>query len=296
MSRMLAVTAALISAAALLVAGQPSSAAPDAPPVSGAIFTTDASGVPVNLNHYANKRDVYLNGGPGINAPDDAAGLPDGVYSFQVTDPSGKELLSDDDVACRQFTVAGGVIRDVVPGGACAHLRGADGEDGGATVQLFPYSDTPNPGGVYKVWVTPTTSLDCDAPGNKHCFVPGQSKTDNYKVRPDAIVEIDARFWKNGVALLGMAAHWTDTNGASNVKFSEYAPELLAFREAHIEAVEPGTHVVTVTDQPGCTITKVRGARGENIRSRDGVYRVAVDVAAWRSGADVTYRVEVTCR
>lgn len=297
MSRTRCVAAALVSMAALLVTSQPSSAAPDPPPVSGAIFTTDASGVPVNLNHYANKRDVYLNGGPGLNAPDDAAGLPDGTYSFQVTDPSGKDLLSTDDVACRQFTVVGGVIQDVAPSGACAHLTGADGEDGGATVQLFPYLDTTNNGGVYKVWVTPTTSLDCSGAGNKHCFVPAQSKTDNYKVREDATVEIDARFWKNGVALLGMAAHWTDTNGASNVKFSEYAPELLAFREAHIEAVEPGTHVVTVADQTGCEVSKVRGARGENVRAgKDGIYRVAVDVAAWRAGADVTYRVEVTCR
>jgi hypothetical protein len=296
MSRKSAVATALISLAALLVAGQPSSAVPNPPPVSGAIFTTDASGVPVNLNHYADKRDVYLNGGPGIGAPDDAAGLPDGIYSFQVTDPSGKVLLSEDDVSCRQFTVLGGVIQDVAPGGACAHLTGADGEDGGATVQLYPYSDTPNPGGVYKVWVTPTTSLDCGAPGNRHCFVPAQSKTDNYKVREDATVEIDARFWKNGVALLGMAAQWTDTNGASNVKYSEYAPELLAYYEAHIEAVEPGTHIVTVADQPGCDIFKVRGARGENIRSRDGVYRVAVDVAPWQAGSVVTYRVEVSCR
>src|SRR5215213_8676095 len=88
MSRTRCAAAALVSMAALLVTSPPASAAPDPPPVSGAIFTTDASGVPVNLNHYANKRDVYLNGGPGLNAPDDAAGLPDGTYSFQVTDPS----------------------------------------------------------------------------------------------------------------------------------------------------------------------------------------------------------------
>jgi hypothetical protein len=295
MSRKSPIAAALTVLAALLMSGQPSSAAPDPAPVSGAIFTTDASGMPVNLNHYANKRDVYLNGGPGINAPDDAAGLPDGTYSFQVTDPSGKTLLSSDDVTCRQLTVVGGVVNGVT--GACVHQTGGIDEDGGATVQLFPYDTTPNNGGVYKVWVTPTTSLDCDAPGNKHCFVPAQSKTDNFKVLEDATVEIDARFWKNGVAQLGMAAYWTDTNGASNVKYSEYAPELLAFREAHIEAVEPGTHVVTVGDQDGCAISKVRGARGENIRaSKDGLYRVPVDVAAWRAGADVTYRVVVTCR
>ena len=56
--------------------------------------------------------------------------------------------------------------------GGCEHATGADGEDGGATVQLFPYDDTPNNGGVYKVWVTPVDALDCDAPGNKNCFVP----------------------------------------------------------------------------------------------------------------------------
>ena len=39
---------------------------------------------------------------------------------------------------------------------ACAHVTGIDGEDGGITVQLFPYDDTPNNGGEYKVWVTPT--------------------------------------------------------------------------------------------------------------------------------------------
>ena len=81
------------------VAVAPGLAAPG-DPVSGAIFTTDASGIPVNLNHYADKRHVYLNGGPGINAPDDAAGLPDGTYTFMVTDPSGKTLLSTDAPEC----------------------------------------------------------------------------------------------------------------------------------------------------------------------------------------------------
>jgi hypothetical protein len=52
-----------------------------ADPISGAIFTTDASGVPVNLNIYAAKEDVDLNGGPGINAHDSGAGLPAGTYS-----------------------------------------------------------------------------------------------------------------------------------------------------------------------------------------------------------------------
>src|SRR3954447_22486213 len=172
--------AAAVSASVLFALfAVPAMAAP-----SGAIFTTDVTGVPVNLNHYAAKEDVYLNGGPGINAPDSAAGLPAGTYSFQVTDPSGKTLLSTDPVACRQFTVDdSGVIRSVAPSAPCAHVTGVSGDDSGITVQLFPFADTPNNGGVYKVWVTPTNLLDCTAPGNKNCFVPGNSKTDNFKVK-----------------------------------------------------------------------------------------------------------------
>ena len=171
----------------------------------------------VNLNIYSAKQDVYLNGGPGINAPDDAAGLPDGTYSYQVTDPSGKTLLSTDPVACRQVTVSGGVFQAVVPAGGCEHATGLDGEDGGATVQLFPFADTPNNGGVYKVWVTPTSQLDCSAPGNKHCFVPRFSKVDNFKVRDSGIVEIDTRFWAPGAStpMDGKQALWTDTLGAT---------------------------------------------------------------------------------
>jgi hypothetical protein len=267
-----------------------------AAPLSGAIFTTDVTGAPVNLNHYAAKQDVYLNGGPGINAPADAAGLPADTYSFQVTDPSGKTLLSSDAVACRQFTVdASGVIRSVTASGACAHNTGTDQEDGGITVQLFPYADTPNNGGVYKVWVTPTSALDCAAAGNKHCFVPRYSKTDNWKVRAKDVVEIDTRFsvLNSGVWLDGLAAVWTDTNGASNVKYSQYAPSLLAFHEAHVEAAEAGTHQISVSDQPGCTVLSAVSARGTYLPV-NGTVTVPVTVKNQQRG-DTTYRVDVNC-
>ena len=77
---------------------------------SGAIFTTLADGSEVNYNIYQSKEDVYLDGGPGPGAPQTAAGLDDGTYVFQVTDPSGKTLLSTDPAGCRQFTVSGGII------------------------------------------------------------------------------------------------------------------------------------------------------------------------------------------
>jgi hypothetical protein len=289
------VLAAAVAAPCLvvLVAVAPAAAAP----LSGAIFTTDATGVPVNLNIYAAKQDVYLNGGPGINAPDDAAGLPAGTYSFQVTDPSGKTLLSTDPVTCRQFTVdSSGVIADVVPqANGCEHATGADGEDGGATVQLFPYDDTPNNGGVYKVWVSPTDLLDCTAPGNKHCFVPRYSKTDNFKVRRGPIVEIDTRFsnHESNVFLDGLAATWTDTNGASNVKYSEYNPAVLAFHEAHVEAAEQGNHRITINDQAGCIIEDVH-ADGRTYLPANGSVTVAVTVKNHTAG-DATYFVDVHC-
>jgi hypothetical protein len=267
---------------------------PPATPLSGAIFTTDVSGEPVNLNHYAAKEDVYLNGGPGINAPDDAAGLPAGTYYFQVTDPSGKTLLSTDDVSCRQFSVdASGVITAVV--GPCPHATGADGEDGGLTVQLFPYDDTPNNGGVYKVWVTPITELDCDAPGNKNCFVPHHSKTDNFKVKAKNIVEIDTRFAKHGTPgyIDGLAATWIDTNGASNIKYSEYNPAVLAFHEAHVEAAEQGNHQIVISDQAGCTIDDVHAA-GKTYLPVNGSVTVPVTVKNHSAG-DATYFVDVHC-
>src|SRR5882724_3922877 len=119
---------------------------------SGAIFTTVVDGSEVNFNIYAAKEDVYLDGGPGPGAPQGAAGLDDDTYVFQVTDPSGKELLSTDPARCRQFVVTGGIITSVVATG-CEHSTGFDIDHNAKTVQLIPYNDTPTPGGVYKGWV-----------------------------------------------------------------------------------------------------------------------------------------------
>jgi hypothetical protein len=78
--------------------------------LSGAIFTTAMNSSFVNGNVYDSKEEVYLNGGPRPNAPCSAAGLPDGHYYFQVTDPSGSVLLSSDDIGLRQVYIGGGVI------------------------------------------------------------------------------------------------------------------------------------------------------------------------------------------
>ena len=61
-----------------------------APPLPGAIFTTDSTCSGVNLNIYTSKGDVYIDGGP---AHPGAASLPDGSYYVQVTNPGGDVLL-----------------------------------------------------------------------------------------------------------------------------------------------------------------------------------------------------------
>jgi len=227
--------------------------------LSGAIFTTLSDGSEVNFNIYANQADVYLDGGPGPGAPQEAAGLPDGTYVFMVTDPSGKVLLSTDNAECRRFVVTGGVITSVVTTGGCEHATGFDVDHGAATVQLIPYNDTPNPGGEYKVWVTPAEQYLCslvvvDCGEGTHGFDPRWSKTDNFKVKVTPIIEIDTSFFSNGKYIDGPGITWIDTHGASNRKWSYYRPDLFVFHEAHVEAPEAGVHKIVIEPQPLCPV------------------------------------------
>ena len=159
-------------------------------PLAGAVFTTTADGEIVNENvHYDSKIDVYLDGGPGPHAPKTAAGLPDGNYYFQVTDPSGTVLLSEDPAKCREIRVQGGVIVQLVsigrtygPNNAPCSIQdpptppydphvvqGVAGPSGyhdtnvdfdhgppATVVQLMPFFNTPDNGDVYKAWIVPT--------------------------------------------------------------------------------------------------------------------------------------------
>lgn len=248
----------------------------DAMAPTGAIFTTVADGTEVNLNQYDDKRDVYLDGGPGPGAPATAAGLDDGTYVFQVTDPSGKYLLSTDIALCRRFIVSGGIITGVPAG--CHHKTGIDVDHNAVTVQLYPFNDTPNPGGVYKVWATLQSDyvagcalqgvsdglsvVDCGPldrrnGGVAHGFMPWESKTDNFKVKKGLPREIDVIFFRGGQEIDGLAVNWIDTLGAGNRKYSVWNPAILAFHEAHVENVETGNHQFDLFDQVGCAIGQV---------------------------------------
>jgi len=282
---------------ALLVASQANGG-----PLPGAIFTTTANGSEVNFNIYASKADVYLNGGPGPGAPQTAAGLPDGVYVFMVTDPSGKTLLSQDIAACRRFNVTAGIITALVtsnPTCSAPHLTGVDADEPLAiTVQLLPYADTPNNGGEYKAWATPVgnylcplTAIDCGL--GRHGFVDAFSKTDNFKVKVSAVREIDTRFLDTNTRAFidGLGITWIDTLGNSNNKWSYYSLSLDVIHEAHVEAPENGTHQIVVQDQTGCIVGTVY-LNGEALPN-SGPQTVSVKVLA--SYKNITLRVDVSC-
>jgi hypothetical protein len=148
--------------------------------VTGAIFTTLVDGSSVNHNIYNAKQDVYLNGGPNSpNAPCTAAGLPNGDYYFQVTDPSGKVILSTDSLAQRKVRVQGGIITAYLGN---THQLGV-GKCASKTVGLMPFNDTPNPGGEYKVWMQSIVGFNG--------FQPSKSKTDNFKAPGDVDTDAD---------------------------------------------------------------------------------------------------------
>ncbi len=304
---LLGIAATIAMAVSVLSAVNPA----HADPVSGAIFTTDVNGNTVNKNQYDLKTDVYLNGGPGVHAPPSAAGLsPDGVYIFMVTDPSGKKLLSTDAAQCREVLVTNGVFAG--PTGPCPHNAGGTTAFNGTTVQLFPINDTPNPGGVYKAWVTPIgdfpsaclTTVDCSS--GVHGFVESDSKTDNFKVKSGIVVEIDTEFFDNaGNPIDGLMVTHIDTLGAKNIKWSEYDPAVLAYNQAHVEEVETGTHQITIANQaatsttPACTITEIDtqfpGQLTTQVLSGPGTVSVPISNNAYKNTTDQSYFINVYC-
>ncbi len=108
---------------------------------------------------FDNKEDVHVDGGP---AHPGAAGLPDGSYCVQVTDPSGATVLGKSDPGA--VTVVDGEFVQ------CYQLTSIL-KTGSSGFTVPGYDDTPNPGGEYKVWV----STDCD-------FINNSTKTDNFQV------------------------------------------------------------------------------------------------------------------
>jgi hypothetical protein len=137
-------------------------------PLSGAIFTTDVGCDGTNINIFSSKDAVYLDGGP---AHPGAAGLPDGEYYVQVTEPNGVVVLgtsigSSDETPA---VVVNGEFQQCYQLSNIL-LKASDFSPG--------YDDTNNLGGEYKVWVSSSNAFDNS-----------QSKTDNFKVKGNGDVD-----------------------------------------------------------------------------------------------------------
>ncbi len=132
-----------------------------AAPNTGAIFTTGSTCNGTNINIFNSKSDVYVDGGP---AHEGAAGLPDGFYYVQVTEPGGALLgTSVGSATPTPLHVTNGEFDQCYQLEAVV-IKASDSTPG--------YDDTTNGGGEYKVWV----SANSDFSGGK---------TDNFKVKPD---------------------------------------------------------------------------------------------------------------
>jgi len=93
--------------------------------------------------------------------------------------------------------------------------------------------------------------------------------------------EIDARFFVDANGnnyhdvgeewLDGLQIKWTDPIGGSNFKTSYLDEAIDVNHEAHVEAVEEGTHKISIWDQPGCTVgwITVNGVRRPEPGSQD---------------------------
>ena len=106
---------------------------------------------------------------------------------------------------------------------------------------------------------------------------------------------IDTRFFDtDGNILDGRGITWTDTLGASNAKYSYYAPQIDVNHEAHVEAPEVGTHFISIQNQPGCTVGNVAVA-GVN-QKKAGPQTVPVRVTqGMKKKGTFTVFVDVTC-
>lgn len=202
---------------ALVVAAFAMAMAPMAPAgaVAGASYTTinpadgpgtcfNGPGV-VNCNIYDTKQHVWLNGGP----TNGTSQLSDGTYFFVVGEPGGEndsindlggvpdKNLSDDydPYTNRIFTVVN------------HHITGTSGShvfDSGK-LQLFPYSDTTNPGGEYFVGICRIGAVDVVPADYAYPADPAQCKYDNFKVKAGNVVEFGT--------ISGLKYYDANTNG-----------------------------------------------------------------------------------
>jgi len=149
--------------------------------VPGSVTTVNAGGAPQDL--FLSHEELFLGAGPTAEPCAAWDYLWDGLYYFQVTDPTGLDLLSTDPVAERAVTIRGGVIASYE---GTTHALGGVNACGSRAVGLMPFAAAGSrcPGG-YLVWLTPAAAYEGDptqvhsvcGDGCFHGFRPELSRT-----------------------------------------------------------------------------------------------------------------------
>jgi hypothetical protein len=180
-----------------------------ASPVTGAVNTTDDptpgtiasgtllgtpgacdNGTPghttpfVNCNIYELKTDVFLSGSP------NPATLGTGTYFFVVLSPGGQpdpndatgtKILSTDPSTNREFSSDGSGV--IAPLGASSHAYDSTNN----VLQVAPYNDTPNPGGVYILATCKISDTANDYQSSVPTVKASDCKYDAFKVNESAV-------------------------------------------------------------------------------------------------------------
>lgn len=253
--------------------------------ITGAIYTTELCGEQVNGNLYTSACrqttcmadqtltrpngnptktgaivSPYLNGGPRPKEEDGTIickgqQLPDGDYYFMVTDPAGKVLLNatksgdpEDIIKERQFTVFGGQITEYLG----THAVAGDPKLCGIRISMFScdyFRPTPNPGGVYKVWITPVCRFNAgnDYPTGSEAwhlagFVPRYCKTDVFKVREKGKPP------QNVLAIFGHKYYDLNANGTWDKNGDQDEPPIANWRVELYRNGEPIAETCTGED------------------------------------------------
>ena len=242
-------------------------------PVFGSIATV-AAGSPASPEQvFGRRQDVFLAGGPVSTTSGCplvgppclfAQYLPDGKYYFQVTDPSGTELLSTDPVAERAVTVQGGVIFSY---DGSTHATDGRTAFGSLAVGLMPFDDAGSRKAAYVAWLTPAENFDgsvtavdsiCGA-GCFHGFRPELSRAVGFRVEDKKSCE--PTFCVSGVK-------FADANGNGSPDSGE----------AGLEGVE-----IRVANESGVLL--------EGISGPDGSFRICglTDSGAYRVSETVPF-------
>jgi hypothetical protein len=167
--------------------------------LSGVVTTVTSAGVPQDL--FTDKGDVFFTAGPTATPCAFTRFVPDGRYYFQVTDITGRDLLSSDPAAERVVTIRNGVLfsydghtHSTNAAESSAEEESAEvvatGPCGGLAVGLAPFRDAGSLDASYLLWLTPLarfsgdpTQIDpvCGA-GCFHGFRPEFSLTSAFRV------------------------------------------------------------------------------------------------------------------